>query len=263
MNRLLIADDEALALKRLEVALQCVPEMSIVAKASNGPEALTLIKQTKPDIAMLDINMPGRTGLEVAKGLKATDHVPEFIFVTGFEHHAVQAFEMNAVDYLVKPVPFDRLRESLRRAQERLKSRASEERFSALQEQLAELAAAPDAEGGSNFRDEIWVRERKGLTRIPTADIDMFEAAGDYVIAHVADTTHLLNESISSLQEKLDPNELLRVHRCSIVNVKRIRNLRRRGRRGLAVILANGAQVPVGPSYNEIVLRALDAKRWR
>lgn len=263
MIRILIADDEPVALQRLEIALKCVPDMMLVAKAANGAEALALIREVKPDVAVLDVQMPGCNGFGVVGALKPSDHLPEIIFVTAFEQHAIRAFEVNAVDYLLKPVAFDRFREALRRAKERLGAREADVRFAELQDMLSSLTAAQNGGAGPRFESEIWVRDREGLTRVPVESIDLFEAAGDYVIAHVGQTTHLISESISSLQSRLDPDLLLRVHRCSIVNLKRIRSIRRRGRRGLSVMLSTGAQIAVGPSYTDTVLQAVNAKRWR
>ncbi|HEX8240457.1 MAG TPA: response regulator transcription factor [Allosphingosinicella sp.] len=263
MIRILIADDESVALQRLEIALNCVPEMTLVAKAANGAEALRLIREVKPDIAVLDIQMPGCNGLGVVGALKSNEHIPEIIFVTAFEQHAIRAFELNAVDYLLKPVAFERFRDALRKAKERLGARTADIRFAELEEMLTSLTAAQNGGAGPRYESEIWVRERDGLTRLPVETIDFFEAAGDYVIAHVGPRSHLISESISSLQSKLDPTLLLRVHRCSIVNLRRIRSLRRRGRRGLSVLLSTGAQIAVGPTYTDTVLQAVAAKRWR
>lgn len=263
MNSLLLADNEPIALKRLEIAVHGMPDMAVIAKATTGSEAARLIRQTKPDIVMLDIDMGDITAVDIVRGLRAGDHVPEFIFVSGSESFAAWAFDINAVDYLVKPAPFDRVRQSLRRARERLWNKASEARIAELQEQLFEMEAAQHEGARRLYHDEIWVRAGRELARIAVADVDMFEAAGDYVLAHVGTTTHLLKESLTSLEERLDPRQLIRVHRGSIINVKRVRSLRRLNRRSMAVILVNGVQVTIGPTYSEKVLKLLDAKRWR
>jgi DNA-binding LytR/AlgR family response regulator len=260
--RVLIADDELVAVQRLELALACIPEAEIVGIARTGRDALSLIRQLRPDIAVLDVQMPGNSGFGVLSGLRPTDRIPEVIFVTAFENHAVKAFEVQAVDYLLKPVPFERFRDALRRAWERLEARAADVRFAELQGIIATLTS--NTEGRVEPYDrEVWVKERSGLSRVAVSEIDLVEAAGDYVIAHVGATSHLLADSVSSLQRRLDPTLLLRVHRSTIVNLARVRSLRRRGRRGLCLILQSGAQIDVGPSYVDAVLQAMNAKRWR
>ena len=262
MMRVLIADDEPVAVERLELALSCIPEVEVVAAARSGRDALRLIRDLRPDIAVLDIQMPGHSGFDVLKGLRGNDHVPEVIFVTAFDSHAVKAFEVHAADYLLKPVAFERLRDAIRRAGMRLQARAADQRFAEL-EKLITALSAPTGPAARPFEKELWVRDNDGIRRLAVENIDMFEAAGDYVIAHVEDTTHLLSDSLNSLEERLDPAVLLRVHRSSMVNLKRVRSLRKRGSRGLALILQSGRQIPVGPSYANAVIEAMNAKRWR
>ena len=259
MYDVLLADNDPQSLGLLETAVKCIPEASVVAKVTNGGEVLALLTGMKPDIAIVDAEMTTRGGQKIVQALRAATGKTVFIFVSSSEKHAVEAFEKEAVDYLIKPVSFERLRESLRRAQRRLFAEASNERFAELQLELsAQKTAANDS-----YHRELWVRDRRGLTRIPTADVDYIEAAGDYVMAHLGDRTQLVNESIASLAAKLDPKEFLRIHRCSIVKVAKIRSLARRGPRNFAVILANGTQKAIGPTYCEAVLQALQAKRWR
>ena len=259
--RVLIADDEPVAVERLELALSCIPEAELVGIGRTGKEALSLIRQLQPDIAVLDIQMPGNNGFGVLSGLRSVDRIPEVIFVTAFENHAVKAFEVQAVDYLLKPVPFERFREAFRRAGERLEARAADARFAELQKLLSALTSSD--EGRDPYDREVWIKERSGLSRVAVSDIDLIEAAGDYVIAHVGGTSHLLTDSVSSLQKRLDPAVLLRVHRSTIVNLSRVRSLRRRDRRGLCLILQSGTPVAVGPSYVDGVLQAMNARRWR
>lgn len=260
--RILIADDEPIAVERLELALSCIPEAELAGIARNGREALMLIKELQPDVAILDIEMPGQNGFGVLSALKERDKVPEVIFVTAYDNHAVKAFEVKAVDYLLKPVSFDRLRSSLRLASERLKARTADARFAELQEVIAALSTSRP-QGALRFERDIWVRDRDGVTRVPVDTIDLLEAAGDYVIAHVGDTTHLLSDSISGLEKRLDPSLLMRVHRSAIANLKGVRGLRRRGARSMALMLQSGKLIAVGPSYLDRVLEAVHARRWR
>jgi len=260
--RVLIADDEPLALELLKLALQCIPEAQLVAIAKTGKEALALIRQFKPDVAILDIQMPAKSGFDVIESLRPGEHVPEIIFVTAFHEHAVRAFEVHAVDYLLKPATFDRVRESLRRAKARLEARASDERFAELQ-QLLQALKSNAAENKATYERELWASERGGLTKIDTASIDRVEAEGDYVRLHVGESSHLINDTIVSLSERLDPASFLRVHRSTIVNLDRVQALRRRRPRGVVLILSGGFTVTVGPNYTAEVLAQMSARRWR
>ena len=262
MMRVLIADDEPVALERLELALSCVPEAQLVAAARNGREALRLIRELKPDVAVLDIQMPGADGFGVVEGLGAADFTPEVVFVTAFHQHAMRAFEVQAVDYLLKPVAFERFREALRRARSRLDARASDERFAELQRLLQTLKSEESAAARSGER-ELWAPERGGLARIPVDTIERIEAEGDYVRVHVREAAHLIKDTITSLEQRLDPELFLRVHRSAIVSLARVKSVRRRLPRGHYLVMEGGAVIPVGPSYAAGVLARLKARRWR
>lgn len=260
--RVIITDKEAIGLKWLQVALECMPGLSIAAQSSSGSEAAALIRQMNPDIGIVDVNLPERSAFETVQEARAVGCTTEFIFTTVDAQDAAQAFELNGADCLIKPLRFERLQLALERAKERVRARGSEQRFAALQRRLADLELRA-VSGRSQYRSEIWVREGKELSRVAVADVDYFESAGDYVIVHVGKNTHILKESISSVESYLDPDEFIRIHRGFIINIKRVRNLRKRSVKSFAVVLANGSTLPVGPSYSELVLGSLDAKRWR
>jgi DNA-binding LytR/AlgR family response regulator len=264
MMKVLIADDEPVALERLELALSCVPEAELVASARTGREALTLIRELRPEVAVLDIEMPGRDGFSVIEDLKDGEFTPEVIFVTAFHAHALRAFEVQAVDYLLKPVAFERFREALRRARGRLDARASDERFAELQRLLQTLKAEEKKGNGNGAGErELWAPERGGLVRIPVETIDRIEAEGDYVRVHAGASSHLIKDTVSSLEQRLDATQFLRAHRSSIVNLARVRSVRRRLPRGHYLVLEEGQVVAVGPSYAADVLARLKARRWR
>lgn len=259
--RILIADDEPLALRRLETALACIPEAEIVAVASTGSDARKLIARHKPDVAILDIEMPDRTGLSVVEDIGPDDHMPEVIFATAFRHYAVQAFDLAAVDYLTKPIAFERLRDAVRRARARLDARSADQRFADLQTLVATLQSE-EAEGGAGHDTHIWVRRRNEMARLPVGLIRLIEAQGDYVMLHTADDEILHRETVSSLEGRLDPSVFTRCHRSTIVNLDHIRGLRRRGK-GLTLSLTDGRSVDVGPSYVDRLMEATRLKRWR
>ena len=262
MIRILLADDEPIARQRLELGLACIPETQLVASAKNGREASLLIQELKPDVAILDIQMPGKDGFAVIADLQHGNHIPEIIFVTAFHEHAVRAFEIHAADYLLKPVAFDRLREAVCRAKARIESRASEQRFSELQAILSSINMGDDG-AKPVYERELWARTRSGVLKLPVESIDLITAEGDYVLVHVDGTTHLLKDTISSLESRLDPAVLLRVHRSAIVGLARLKSIRRRSPRGYVLVLGNDLMTDVGPSYVDSVLTAVNAKRWR
>jgi two-component system LytT family response regulator len=263
MIRVLIADDEPVAADRLELALKCIPDAETVGIATTGNEALRMIRERRPDVAFLDIQMPGQSGLGVMASLKSSAHVPEVVFVTAYDSHAIKAFEMNAVDYLLKPVPFERLREAFRKARERISFRGADLRFAELQKIIASLALEDGKQSDQHFENSIWIKQKNAVSRVATADVESFEAAGDYVIAHIGQEAHFLSDSISGLQKRLNPITSLRVHRSTIVNLQKVRSVRRRGPRAMALIMQSGKQIAIGPSYLDQVLKAMNLKRWK
>lgn len=258
--KVLIADDEPLALARLKQALSCIPEIEVTATARSGDEALQLIRSLRPDIAILDIQMPGLDGLTVVTQLRPSDPVPEFIFVTAFTQHAVKAFELNAADYLTKPFEFERLRAAIRRALTRLDARNSDQRFAQLQILVASLQQASES---SLHETEIWIRRSDGLHRQPLDEVDHILAQGDYVELHTRGAAYLVRDTISSLEQRIDPACFVRCHRSVIVNLAFVRGMRRRAGRKLALTLVNGKEIQVGPSYFDPISQAMNIKPWR
>jgi DNA-binding LytR/AlgR family response regulator len=260
--RVIVADDEPLALGKMQSSLACIPDVEIVGCARNGLEALAMIRSLKPDLAILDIEMPGRSGLSVIENLRVDDVIPEVIFSTAFTHYAVQAFEVRAVDYLTKPVPFERLREAVRNAATRLAARTADQRFAELQTLISTLQAEARGDGHA-YEQELWIRRKDGLERLPVEAIDLIEAQGDYVNLHVGDDMHLVRDTVSSLESRLNPGLFVRSHRSFLVNMSRVRGIRRKAGGQMELTLITGRLVAVGPSYAETTLKAVNAKRWR
>lgn len=246
--RVLLVDDEDLALERLETFFRDLDQAEIVGTARDANEAVEAIERLRPDLVMLDIQMPGRSGMALAADLPPDDR-PEVIFVTAFEHYAPDAFEVEAADYLLKPVRLDRLRQAVTRAVRRRDLRLAASRPAADGE--------PDEGTKAGYVEEIWVQVAGGAVRVAVADIDWIEAAKDYVMLHTSLRSYLHRSSMAGLEAILDPAELMRVHRSTFVRPSLVSEIQRLGKGLIALTLRDGAVVPVGPSYGKEVLRQL------
>jgi DNA-binding LytR/AlgR family response regulator len=260
--RILLVDDEPLALDRLRVGLRGVPGVELVGVAVDGIEALERIDALLPDLVLLDIQMPGRTGMEVAEALRDREARPEVVFVTAFDRFAPDAFEVEAADYLLKPVNFDRLRTAIERARRRRALRDAEGRaaelgavVAALREDASRTAQVDRTD--SRFETGIWVPGRNGAVRVPVETIDWIEAARDYVMLNTALKSHILRAKMNDLEGRLDPRVMIRVHRSHMVRVDAVTGVERPGRGLLRLILSDGVVLQVGPSYLESVTAAL------
>jgi DNA-binding LytR/AlgR family response regulator len=242
--RVALVDDEPPALRRLALAIEKAPAAEVAGTAANGAEALALIRKGGIDVVLLDIRMPGLSGLDLARAVPR-EEAPAFIFVTAFSRFAADAFELAAVDYLLKPVEFERLHEALDRARVALASRAAASRIAELEEVVAALRAAEAEAPASGFAEEIWVPDRGDRLRLPVGLIDWVEAERDYVRIHSRGRSFLVRKAIRSLQAELDPSEFLRVHRGALVRRDRIVRLARRPGGPSALVLQSGAEIPV------------------
>ena len=247
MLRTILVDDEPLALERLAVFFKDIEGAEVVGTARDGREAAEKIERLRPDLAILDIQMPEQNGLRVAATLPE-DARPEVIFVTAFEQYAPDAFEVEAADYLLKPVRFDRLWQAVERAKRRKHLRTLAGR--------AEAAEAGAAKAGSH-EDGLWVPTRAGAVFVPVEAIDWIEAQRDYVMLHTATRSHILRISMRALEEKLDPNELVRVHRSAFARPGQVVEVQRLGKTINALVLRDGAIVQVGPNYSKSVAERL------
>lgn len=238
--RVVVADDEPLALERLLFAFRDVPDAEIVGTATNGIEAAQMIAELKPDVAVLDIQMPGRTGLGVAADLPADDR-PEIIFLTAFDQHAIDAFAVEASDYILKPLRLDRLRQAIERARRR---------------RLAQNATEASATQPSG--DCFWVQERHGLVRVDFQDIDWIEAAKDYVLLQTALRSYLLRATMSAIEHQ-SGSHFLRVHRSAFVRPAAVQTLATAPSGAAVLIVRDDVAVPVGPTYMREVERRFAA----
>src|SRR5271165_525741 len=206
--RVLLSDDESLARERLRRLLEEEPDLEVVAECGDGKSAIALIKREKPDLVFLDIQMPEVDGFGVVTALK--EHMPLTIFVTAYDRYAMKAFEVHALDYLLKPVGKDRLAEALDHARKQLQH-PSEAMF-----QRRVLALLGDLDSRQNAPQRIVIKADGEIVCLKPGEIDWAESAGNYVCLHVAGNTHILRETITSLETRLGHRQFLRVHRSKI-----------------------------------------------
>ncbi|MBS0383732.1 MAG: response regulator transcription factor [Proteobacteria bacterium] len=257
--RLLLADDEPLALRRIRLALEDMPDVEVVGAASDGVQAISQMRSLKPDVVLLDIKMPLANGFEVANAVEDAGG-PEVIFVSAFDSYAVQAFETAAIDDLVKPVEFERLASAIDRARERRAAKDAGRRAEEMAAVLEALRREADERDGPRYEKEFWIRDRGRFLRVPVADVDRIEAERDYVRLHWEGRTLLHRETMSHLEEKLDPNVMLRVHRSAFVNWKRLTAVRRDANGRLMAIMSSGDEVPVSRAYAQRVMAEVKAR---
>lgn len=256
--RVALVDDEPLAISRLRLALAETPDVEVVATAADGAATLRLLEAGGIDVVLLDIRMPGLSGIDLLRALPRPA-APVFIFVTAFSRFAADAFELAAVDYLLKPVTFDRLREALARARQRLHAQAADSRIAELESVLAALRADDAEPPEVSYIDEIWAPHRGDRVRVPVDLIDWIEAERDYVRIHSRGRSFLLRRSIRQLQSELDPAAFLRVHRGALVRRDRIVRVARRLSGPLSVVLQTGAEIPVARRQAAAVRRQMSA----
>ena len=255
--RVIIADDEPLARQRIEDMLARETGVEIVAIAEDGHEAVDAIRQHKPDLVFLDVQMPGKTGVEVVREIGA-DEMPATIFVTAYDRHALEAFELAALDYLVKPFDDDRFEQSLARARRIIGLEQVNELRSKL---LAVLQSDEKQEqvrpAESRFLERISVESRGKVSFVPVSDIEFITASGPYVEIHAAGKTHLIREPIQGLEDRLDPSEFLRIHRSIIVRFPLVTALHKGGGGDYELELRNGQRLKVSRGRREAVEQRL------
>lgn len=229
--RTLIVDDEPLAIERLQILCARIPRISLVGTAMEGASALRLIEKLAPDLILLDIQMPGMNGIALAQAIAGRTPRPALIFVTAFDAFAVAAFDVAAVDYLLKPVAAERFE----RAITRIGGQAD--------------AVPREPAAASAWTREFWVPHRSEIIRVAASDIDLIEAERDYMRLHVGPRSFLLHETISGLERKLDPAEFVRLHRSTIVRRDRISGFRHNGSGAWEAQLRDGRWQRVGRTY--------------
>jgi two-component system, LytTR family, response regulator len=253
--RALVVDDEPLARRGIRARLARIDGIEVVGECGDGREAIAAIRGLTPDLVFLDVQMPGLDGFGVLEQIGA-DSMPMVVFVTAYDAHAVRAFDVHALDYLLKPIDDERFD----RAIERVRRRMAERREGTLGQRLAALLAeygrAPASEGvqpkGADPRDaRLLVKDRGRIVLVDVSEIDWVQADGDYVRVHVGGRGHLIRETMAAMEARLDPACFARIHRSAIVNVRRIRELRPQPNREYVVVLRDGTQLRLSRSYRD------------
>lgn len=243
--RTIIVDDEELARQVLRELIAAHPELEIVAECANGFEAVKAISELRPDLLFLDIQMPKLTGFEV---LELAGSGMAVVFTTAYDEYALKAFEVHAVDYLLKPFGADRFESAMRQAREKLGRTP----------RVTELAQAARAPG--EFLDRLVVRDGSRVTIIPIEKLEYVEAQDDYIALVAEGRKHLKQQTIGSLEASLDPARFLRIHRSYLVNLEQIAKIEPFGKDSKVAVLKNGAQLPVSRAGYSRFCEVLEGK---
>ena len=242
--RTLIVDDEPLARERLAGLLRAESDIEIVGQCRDGEEGVKAILEQTPDLVFLDIQMPQMNGFEVIEAVGA-EKMPLVIFVTAHDQHALRAFQVRALDYLLKPFDRDRLRDALQRARKQVEREDGGEIGRRL------LALVKDLRRDQPRTDRLVVKSGGRLFFLRADEIDWVEAAGNYVRLHVGSTSYLLRETMNAIEGRLDPEKFFRIHRCRIVNMERIQELQPWLNGEYAVLLRTGTRLTLSRGYRE------------
>ena len=238
----LIVDDEPLAREGLRLLLADEPGIGTVSEARNGAEAVAMVRKRKPDLVFLDVQMPEMDGFGVLRELGAED-MPPLIFVTAHDQYAIRAFEVNAIDYLLKPVTGERFQQALARVRERLSAQGPDNQH--VRELLQTLGAPP------KYLARVALRSAGRISFVNVEDILYMQAAENYVQLHLKGSRHLLHVPIATLEASLDPDMFLRIHRSLIVNVKQVQELETGAHGEYIVVLKGGTRLQSSRSYHE------------
>ena len=241
--RVVVADDQPMARERLVSLLEAEPGVQVAATASSGPEAVESIRQSAPDLVFLDLQMPGMDGFKVIETI-GVDRMPPTVFVTAYDEYAVRAFEVQAIDYLLKPFGRQRFQSALARARKQLER----DRQGELAERLTELLKAGRSDRGN---ERLLVKTGGRVSFVDIDSIDWVEAEGNYVRIHAGPQVHLLRETMNSLIARIGERQFFRIHRSRIVNVARVKELSIAGGGDYHVLLLDGTRLGLSRLYRD------------
>ena len=242
--RALVVDDEPLARKRLQMLAASEDWLEIVDECSDGITAVATIQKLRPDLVFLDVEMPGASGFDVIEAIGA-ERMPFVVFVTAYDKYAIKAFDVHAVDYLLKPFDRDRFHQALARARQQLEQRSSGE----LERRL--LALVQDLKPAHQKLERFVIKSGGRVFFVRSEEIDWIEAAGNYVKLHVGTDAHLFRETMNALEARLNPDTFYRIHRSHIVNIERVRELQPWFNGEYVVFLKNGTRLTLSRGYRE------------
>ncbi len=257
----IVVDDEALAREGLKLRLEQIDSVSVICECRDGKEALAAILEHEPDIVFLDIQMPGMTGFELISEIQG-DVLPMIIFVTAYDAFAVDAFKVHAVDYLLKPVEDERLREAIDLCVQRKAERAAGEEKQRLLDMVVALSGKSESAIGEILEsgdelveqvDRLAIKDGSSITFVPVRDIDWIDAAGDYMCVHARGATHIMRTTMKDLEARLDPTMFQRVHRSTIVNLERVEKVSSHINGEFHLSLSCGSTLKMSRSYKEKV----------
>jgi two-component system LytT family response regulator len=239
--RALIADDELVARRRIRRLLSTERDIAVVAECADGASAIEAIERERPDLVFLDVQMPERDGFEVVAALDP-EALPAVVFVTAYDRYALQAFDVHAIDYLLKPYTAERFRTAVRRARARVHGASTDERLASL---ITALRNAP------RYLSRINVRATGRIVLVDLAAVDWIEAADNYVRLHAGPRAYLHRETLAALEKQLDPERFVRIHRSAIVQVDRVIELHSASHGDMDVVLRNGKTLTLSRTFRD------------
>lgn len=257
--RTIIADDEELARRGLRALSQRCEDLELICECRNGLEALDAIHQHRPDLVFLDVQMPGKTGFDVISAIADGQH-PHVVFVTAYDKFALRAFEVHALDYLLKPVNEERFDAAVARVREAMSHATDNAIAQRVREVAADLQVVSSPSSIASTVDRLPIKANDGrIIVIRLTDIDWIEADRDYVSVHVGDKTWLMRETIAAVELRLALSGFVRIHRSALVNAERVKELRPRDKGEYTVVLNNGTELKLTRNYRASVERLVGA----
>ncbi len=246
----LIVDDESLARKFIRRLLKEDQGVEIVGECANGKDAVAMIRKQNPDLVFLDVQMPEMDGFSLLETL-GVDRLPEIVFTTAYEHYAIRAFELHAIDYLLKPFDQARFRDAIRHAKERIHYRQFEDG------RLQVAALLENVKRKAEYLDRLIIRADGRITFLKTQEIDWIEADDKYVHLHTGKVVRMVRQTLSSMESQLDPKRFLRIHRSAIVNVERIKELQPMIGGEHAVVMEDGTRLTLSRKHKDQLFQLL------
>ena len=253
----IIADDEPLAREKIRNLLAEDPDIELIGECADGIETVTAIRNQQPDLVFLDVQMPELDGFGVLKALRHSN-LPTLIFVTAYDQYALRAFEVHALDYLLKPFDRERFQKALQRAKEHIRKEKSGEVNEKLLTLLQDLKSEKSNNHERKYLDRLVIKAGGRVTFLKTEEIDWIEAAGNYIRLYIGKDSHLLRDTMNNIQTKLDPEKFLRIHRSTILKIDRIKELQPWYHGEYVVTLENGKQLTSSRSYRHQLSKLLE-----